>query len=136
MCIYPLSVRFPGAVRQGWNFSSAAASPVSRTSALILLLPEKSLLDFGEDLVQPLLGAIRSLLVIPHVRFQLCDPVFGRTKFLRELLRKSKGVLTVRLGYTGSLVQQTQDTSAGAIQFIALVWRRALRGWGKLDHRF
>ena len=108
------------AVRQGWNFSSAAASPISRASTLILLLPEKSLLDLGENLVQPLLGAIRSLLVISYVRFQLCDPVFGRTKFLREFLRKFDGVLTVRLGYTGGLVQQTQDTSAGAIQFIAL----------------
>jgi hypothetical protein len=100
-----------------------------------LLLPEKSLLDLGEDLVEPLLCAIGSLLVISYVGLQLRDPVFGGTKFLRELLSKFEGVLTVRLGYTRCLVQQAQDAAAGAIQFIALVWRRAFCGRGKLDHR-
>jgi hypothetical protein len=72
-----------------------------------LLLPEKSLFDLGEDLVEPLLGAIGSLLVISYVRLQLGDPVFGGTKFLRELLRKFEGVLTVRLRYARCLVPQT-----------------------------
>jgi hypothetical protein len=65
----------------------------------------------------------------------LRDPVFGRAEFLRELLSKIEGVLTVRLGYTGRLMQQTQDAATGAIQFIALVWRRTFCGRGKLDHR-
>ena len=51
------------------------------------------------------------------------DPVFGSAEFLRELLSKFEGVLTVRLGYTRRVMQQTQDAAAGAIQFIALVWR-------------
>jgi hypothetical protein len=50
-------------------------------------------------------------------------------------LSKFEGVLTVRLGYTRRLMQQTQDAAAGAIQFIALVWRCAFRSRGKLDHR-
>jgi hypothetical protein len=122
-------------VRQAKNLSSASVTSISRASALILLLPEKSLLDLGEDLVEPLLGAIRSLLVISYVRLQLRDPVFGGTKFLRELLGKFESVLTVRLGYTRCLVQQAQDAAAGVIQFIALAWRRAFRGRGKRDHR-
>jgi len=79
--------------------------------------------------------AIGSLLVISYVRLQLRDPVFGGTKFLRELLSKFEGVMTVRLGDTRCLVQQAQDAAAGTIQFIALVRRRAFCGWGKLDHR-
>jgi hypothetical protein len=100
-----------------------------------LLLPEKSLLDLREDLVEPLLGAIRSLLVISYVRLKLRDPVFGGTKFLREFLSKLKGVLAIRLGYSSCLVQQAQNAAAGAIQFIALARRRAFCAWGKLDHR-
>jgi hypothetical protein len=118
------------------DFSSATVTSVSRASALILLLlPEKSLLNLGEDLVEPLLGAISSLLVISYVGLQLHDPVFGSAEFLSELLSKFEGVLTVRLGYTRRLMQQTQDAAAGAIQFIALVWRCAFRSRGKLDHR-
>lgn len=108
---------------------------MSRASALILLLPKESLLNLGEDLVEPLLGAVRSLLVISYVRFQLRDPVFGRTEFLRELLSKIECVLTVRFGYTRRLVQQTQDAATGAIQFITLIWCRTFCGRGKLDHR-
>jgi hypothetical protein len=90
------------------NFSSTAATPIRRASALLLLLlPEKSLLDLGEDLVEPLLGAISSLLVISYIRLQLCDPVFGGTKFLRELLRKFESVLAVRFRYARRLMQQT-----------------------------
>jgi hypothetical protein len=90
------------------DFRSATVTSISRASALILLLlPKESLLDLGEDLVEPLVGAVRSLLVISYVRLQLRDPVFGGTKFLRELLSKFEGVLTVRLGYTRRLVQQT-----------------------------
>jgi hypothetical protein len=108
------------------DFRSAAVTSISRACALILLLlPEKPLLDLREDLVEPLLGAIGSLLIISYVRLQLRDPVFGRTEFLRELLSDFEGVLTVRLGYTRRLMQQTQDATAGAIQFVALVWRRA-----------
>ena len=78
---------------------------MSRASALILLLlPEKSLLNLGEDLVEPLLGTVSSLLVISYIRLQLRDPIFGSTEFLRELLSKFEGVLTVRLGYTRRLM--------------------------------
>ena len=108
---------------------------MGRASALILLLPEKSLLDLGEDFVEPLFGAISSLLVISYVRLQLRDSVFGGTKFLRKLLSKYEGLLTVRLGDTRRLMQQAQDAAAGAIKFIALVWRRTFCGWDKLDHR-
>ena len=97
------------------DFSSATVTSISRASALILLLlPEKSLLNLGEDLVEPLLGAIS------YVGLQLHDPVFGSAEFLSELLSKFEGVLTVRLGYTRRLMQQTQDAAAGAIHFIAL----------------
>jgi len=74
---------------------------------ILLLLPEKSLLNFREDLVEPLFGAVGSLLVILYVRFQLRDPVFGRMKILRELLSEIESVLTVRLGYARRLMQQT-----------------------------
>jgi hypothetical protein len=87
------------------DFSSATVTSISRASALILLLlPEKSLLNLGEDLVEPLLGTVSSLLVISYIRLQLRDPIFGSTEFLRELLSKFEGVLTVRLGYTRRLM--------------------------------
>jgi hypothetical protein len=70
--------------------------------------------------MEPLLGAIRSLLIISYVRLELCDPVFSRTKFMRELLSKIEGVLTIRLGDAGRLMQQTQNTATGAVQFVAL----------------
>jgi hypothetical protein len=54
--------------------------------------------------VEPLLGTVSSLLVISYIRLQLRDPIFGSTEFLRELLSKFEGVLTVRLGYTRRLM--------------------------------
>jgi hypothetical protein len=47
----------------------------------LLLLPEKSRLNLGEDLVEPLLGAISSPLVISYVGLQLRDPVFGSAEW-------------------------------------------------------
>jgi hypothetical protein len=114
--------------------SSATATSVGRSATLILLLPQESLLNLGEDLVEPLLGAIRSLLIVSYVRLELRDPVLSRTKFVRELLSEFKGVLTIRLGDAGRLMQQTQNTATGAVQFVALVGCRCLRGRGKLDH--
>ena len=105
--------------------TSAGSAPVSlgaRTCArILLLLPKKSLLDLGKDLVEPLLGAVGSLLVISYIRFKLHDSIFGRAKFRRELLCKIKGVLTVRFGYTRRLVQQAQDAATGAVQFVRFV---------------
>jgi hypothetical protein len=104
-----LSITRPCAnVGQAETAISAATAVVRLTSPLILLLlPKKSLLNLREDLVEPLLGAVSSLLVVLHVRLKLRDPVFGRTQFQRELLSKFEGVLTVRLGYTRRLMQQT-----------------------------
>jgi hypothetical protein len=115
--------------------SSATATSVGRPTTLILLRPHESLLNLGEDLVEPLLGAIRSLLIVSYVRLELRDPVFSRTKFVREPLSKIEGVLTIRLGDAGRLMQQTQNTATGAVQFVALIRRRGFRGRGKLDHR-
>ena len=75
-----------------------------------------------------MLGAVGSLLIISYVRLELRDPVFSRTKFVRELLSKFEGVLTVRLGDAGRLVQQSENAATGAIQFIALVGCRGFRG--------
>ena len=115
--------------------SSASATSVGRPTTLILLRPQESLLNLGEDLMEPLLGAIRSLLIVSYVRLELRDPVFSRTKFVRELLSKLEGMLTIRLGDAGRLVQQTENAATSAIQFIALVGCRGFRGRGKLDHR-
>jgi hypothetical protein len=124
-------------VRQAETSRSANTASVSRAPALILLLlrPQESLLNLGEDLVEPLLGAVGSLLIVSYVRLELRDPFFSRTKFVRELLSKIEGVLTVRLGNAGRFVQQTENAATGAVQFIALGGCRGFRGRGKLDHR-
>ena len=124
-------------VRQAETSRSANTASVSRAPTLILLLlrPQESLLNLGEDLVEPLLGAVGSLLIVSYLRLELRDPFFSRTKFVREFLSKIEGVLTVRLGNAGRLVQQTENAATGAVQFIALVGCRGFRGRGKLDHR-
>ncbi len=72
----------------------------------------------GVDLVQPLLGTIRAVLVIMNLGLQFCDLLLCTPKLLRKRLRHFEGLFAVLLGHTSSPVQQGQDCFSGLVEFV------------------
>ena len=76
---------------------------------------DKSLLDISVDFMEPLFGALGSLLVTLGVGLQLRDPVFGRAKLVGKLLGHIERVLTICFGHSSGLVKQLHNSLSGRI---------------------
>jgi hypothetical protein len=48
--------------------------------------------------VEPLFSALVDLLIKLNLSFQLCDPIFGRAKAMRELLGYIESMFAIRCG--------------------------------------
>ena len=71
------------------------------------VVPAKEfLLNLYRDLMQPSLGSIRPLLVVPGVCLKLPYSVFGGAKLSRQLVSHFDGLLVVCLSITRRPVEQ------------------------------
>ena len=102
-------------------------------SSVTVVLPQKSILDFRVDLVQPLLRTVGFVLINPNLSFQFRDPIFGRAKLMGKLLRHLKSMMTVCFGHAGGLVKQSQNGVPCFIELITIVGNRVFRR--KRNHR-
>jgi hypothetical protein len=100
-----------------------------------VVLAEKSLLDLQGDLMEPPLGAIRPLLMVPDVGLELADPFLGGTKLGRQLVCHLERLLVVCLGSGSRPVHQPQNGLRGPIQRIAS-FRFGFRLWRKRNNCF
>ena len=96
-------------------------------SSVTVVLPQKSILDFRVDLVQPLLRTVGFVLINPNLSFQFRNPIFGRAKLIRKLLRHLKSMMTVCFGHAGGLVKQSQNGVPCFIELITIVGNRVFR---------
>ena len=60
--------------------------------------------------------------------FQFGIPRRTRSNYIKQIKRLERA-------FGDFPIKTLDDPTAGTVQFIALVWRRAFRSWGKLDHR-
>jgi hypothetical protein len=70
---------------------------------------EKSLLNLQGNLMEPALGAIRSLLMVADVGLKLAYPFLGGTKLSRQLVRHLERLLVVCLSSGGRPVNEPQN---------------------------
>jgi hypothetical protein len=95
-----------------------------------VVLAEKSLLDLQGDLMEPPLGPIRPLLMVPDMGLKLAYPFLGGTKLGRQLVCHLERLLVVCLGSGGRPVNQSQNGLRRPIQRIAS-FRFGFRFWRK-----
>src|SRR5271169_2344079 len=70
------------------------------------------LFNFHRDLVQPLLGPIRSILMTPDLHLKLLYPIFSPSKLTGEFATRLHGLLITGLGCIGRLANHLQDQVA------------------------
>jgi hypothetical protein len=88
------------------------------------IFAQKPALDFGVDIVQPLLRAISLLLIGRDLSFKIADALFRCTKLLRKPLRGLDGVPAILFGKVSSLVDKLQDRLTSGIKLAAVVLSR------------
>ena len=84
------------------------------------VVPAKEfLLNLYRDLIQPSLGPIRPLLVMPGFCLKLPYPIFGAAKLSGQLVSHFDGLLVICLSITRRLVEQPQNCLACPVKWIA-----------------
>jgi hypothetical protein len=82
---------------------------------------QKAALDFGVDLVQPLLCAISLLLIGGDLGFKIGHALFRCAKLLRKLLRGIDSMPAILISDIRSFVKELQNRVAGRINLAAVV---------------
>src|SRR5262249_27767036 len=109
-----------------------AASRVGRSAAGSALLEaaglriEELLFYVLVDSCQPFLGALRAIMEVVRIRFELSDALLGGTQLHRQLVREIHGAITIAVRGLGGLLQQLDDGLSGAIDRVAVVPRLLL----------
>jgi hypothetical protein len=84
------------------------------------IIPAKEFLfNLHRDLVQPLLGPIRSILMTSDLHFKLSYPIFSHSKLTGEFATRLHGLLITGLGSIGGLADHLQDQVARLLKRIA-----------------
>src|SRR5215510_2734794 len=73
------------------------------------------------DSRQPLLGALRTIMEMIGIRFELPDALLGGTKLHRQLMRELHGAITIAVCSLSSLLQQFYNGLYRAIDGVAVV---------------
>jgi hypothetical protein len=74
------------------------------------IIPAKEFLfNLHRDLVQPLLGPIRSILMTSDLHFKLSYPIFSHSKLTGEFATRLHGLLITGLGSIGGLANHLQN---------------------------
>src|ERR1700730_6922432 len=99
----------------------------SHTAAAAVVLLQKSVLNLRVDFVEPLFSAVSFILINSNLSLQLCDPIFGRSQLVRELLGHIERMFAVCFGHARGLVQQLQNGLPGSIELIRVIRSRIFR---------
>jgi hypothetical protein len=80
---------------------------------------EEILLNLHRDLIQPLLGPIRPVLVMPNLCLKLSHPAFSGSNLPGKFVSHFYGLLAICLSSTSRSVQQAQNCLACSVKRIA-----------------
>jgi hypothetical protein len=84
------------------------------------IVPSKEiLLNLHRDLIQPLLGPIRPVLVMPNLCLKLSHPAFSGSNLPGKFVSHFYGLLAICLSSTSRSVQQAQNCLACSVKRIA-----------------
>jgi hypothetical protein len=79
---------------------------------------EEILLNLHRDLIQPLLGPIRPVLVMPNLCLKLSHPAFSGSNLPGKFVSHFYGLLAICLSSTSRSVQQAQNCLACSVKRI------------------
>jgi hypothetical protein len=85
------------------------------TDALSIFCSKKPLLDLRGNMLQPPLGAVSSILMVPGIFLKLLNLRFGGAKLSRKLVRHVESTLAIGLSHIGRPVKQAQNCSSCGI---------------------
>jgi hypothetical protein len=99
-----------------------------------VVLAQKSVFNLRIDTMEPLFGALGSLLVGGDFRFQFRYSIFSPSKLMRKLLRRLQRVSAVLFRDAGCPVQHLQYCLACFVELISAVRRRGFFSPRKRNH--
>jgi N6-adenosine-specific RNA methylase IME4 len=98
-------------------------------------LLKKSIFDLAVDAMEPLLGALGSLLISGEFWFQLRYPIFSGSQLIRKLLRRAERVAAVFVGSSGCLSNQLQYGLPRLVELTVCARRGAFASSRERDDR-
>jgi hypothetical protein len=94
--------------------------------ASTVALLEELVFNLRIDPMEPLLGALGSLLRSSEFVFQCHDPIFRSPELIRKLLRHAQRLATILVSYASGLRDQLQDGLACLVELIVRPGQRAV----------
>jgi hypothetical protein len=97
------------------NLNLSHRAPTGRAT---IVRDKKSLVNLGRNLMQPLLGAICPILIIPEIGREFVYPAVGGSKLIRKFCSGLSCRLEVRLSCIGSPVDEPKNGVPHPVQLI------------------